>query len=102
MCAHFSYSALASSTALKNSSIPIPISEDTPTAWERGRGSDEGMEAGRSRGREREMGKEKVKEGERGRGKLRQSEKDEERGEGGRNGVQQRREGIIQLGTYVL
>ena len=29
---HFSYSALAPSTALKNSSIPIPMSEDTPTA----------------------------------------------------------------------
>ena len=49
MCAHCSYSALASSTALKNSSIPIPISENTPTAWGRGRGSDGGIEAGRSR-----------------------------------------------------
>ena len=53
MCAHFSYSALASSTALKNSSIPIPVREDTPTAWERGKGSDGGMEAGRSREIER-------------------------------------------------
>ena len=48
---HFSYSALAPSTALKNSSIPIPMSEDTPTACKGGRRmtkSEEGREGGES------------------------------------------------------
>ena len=46
---HFSYSTVAPSTALKNSSIPIPMSEDTPTACKGGRRmteSEEGREGG--------------------------------------------------------